>query len=98
MADRKEWVEKTKAKIDEWDRTVGEFEERMSTVSDEARAEYQERLAVAKRHLAGARGDLTRAREAGSDRWKELEKDVTETWKTTRNMLERSLEELRKVS
>ena len=98
MASREDWVEQTREKVDEWDQIVDELEDRVSSVSGDIRAVYREQLAAARQHLGEARTQLMRIEETSRDSWADLKEDVTATWDTTRSAMERSLEDLKKLS
>ncbi len=98
MVSRRDWVEQTKKKVDEWDQVVDELEDRISSVSEDSRAGYRAQLAAARQHLGEARTQLMRIQQTSRDTWTDLKEDVTATWDTTQNAMERSLDEVKKLS
>lgn len=88
MADRKQFVGKLKARLDEWDAQIDELEAKAKGAEASARSRYEDEVADVRRRAREARSTLTKLRDAGDDAWKELRDGAEESW----NALQRALE------
>lgn len=84
---RTEWIERAKSKLDEWD-------DRMSALEHEAKAEYRDKLAKARSHMGKAKAQVEKARSAGNEAWSETSETLEKAWKDEKEIIEGTLAEL----
>jgi len=81
---RNEWIEQAKSKLDEWN-------ERMSALEHEAKAEYHDTLAKARTHVSKATAQVARAGSVGSDAWAESSETLQKAWNDEKEIIEDAL-------
>jgi chromosome segregation ATPase len=69
---RDAYVEKMKAKLDEWNADIAKLEARARQKETDAQKRYQERIASIKEKRNAVEEDLDKLRRAGSDAWEDL--------------------------
>lgn len=85
MSTRDEFVEKTKAKIDEWSAEIDKLEAKAKSASAEQRAKYNERVESLRTHRDEAKSTLSKVKEASADAWVEFKAGCE---KATNNLVE----------
>jgi cell division protein FtsB len=82
---RDEFVESLKQQLDELNAEVDELEAKMNDARDDARKQYEEKLAQARAEGTRARQKLEEVRDAGEDSWEDLKGEAEHAWKALRN-------------
>ncbi|EXJ14973.1 sll1863 family stress response protein [Imhoffiella purpurea] len=72
MTDREAYVEKLKAKLDEWDAEIDKLEAKAKSVGADAEVKYHEQIAKLKEHRAEASSRLAELRSASGDAWQDI--------------------------
>jgi hypothetical protein len=87
MPDRHQYVEKLKAKLDEWDRELATFEDRARSASDDVKKRSHLALAdlmTARQQLSHS---LTEIVDASDDAWQALRLSMDRAWDNVRTGL-----------
>jgi len=69
---RDAYVEKMKAKLDEWNADIAKLEAKARQKEADAQKRYQERIASLKEKRKAVEEELDKLRRAGSDAWEDL--------------------------
>ena len=73
---RDAYVQKMKAKLDEWNADIAKLEAKARQKEAEAREDYQQRVDELKAKRETVEADLDRMRKAGEDAWKDLKSGI----------------------
>ncbi len=94
---RKEWIEATKAKLDELDEALTGLERKASDARDRSSDELDARMAATRRGLTAARQRWATVKSSASDAWDGVSEEIGAAWETNKVALERSVEEIRRA-
>ncbi len=80
MTERDQYIEKTKAKIDQWNADIDRMKARAEEVGADARIEYQKRLDEMRAQRDEAEAQLKKLREASDDAWRDMKAGFDKAW------------------
>ena len=80
MSERDQYVEKAKAKIDEWNAEIGKMMEKVDAAQADAKVRYQKQLDEARRQRDLAEARLKEMREAGESAWSDMKSNFDKAW------------------
>lgn len=80
MSTRDEYVAQLKAKLDEWNAEIEEFEAKGKKAQAQARQEYLDRVTKLKQRRDDARGKLDEIRSASEGSWETLKAGAENIW------------------
>lgn len=90
MASRDEYVEKLKAKLDDWNADLARWEIKAKATQTDARAEYERRIDALRQQRDGAVDHLKRIQSSAGDAWVELARGADEAWEKIREAFEKA--------
>lgn len=96
MKERDEWVEKAKAKLDEWNEELDELEAKARVAKAEQKARYQRLLASLREYRDRLRNRISEVEEAGDAAWAELKDGAERGWRSLQEGFRAAVEEFRK--
>ena len=76
MSNREEYIEKTKAKLDQWNAEIDKMQARMEEAQADAKIEYQKQLKGMRKQRDEAEARLKELRESSDAAWE----DISEAW------------------
>lgn len=82
MSERQEYIDKLTEKLQRWDKEIAALDGKITTVSDDVKAEYQARLKELLEHKAVAQKKLREVRDSSEEAWQELQKGLEKSWDT----------------
>jgi len=74
--ERKAYVEKLRAQLEEWEAEIARLEARSRRVSADARQELTKQVDTLRARRDALRGQIAQAQRAGADAWGELRKGL----------------------
>lgn len=77
---RDEYVEKLKAKLDEWNTKIDALQAKADHVKPDMKAEYQSQLRNIKAKRDKAQGKLNELRETSKNAWEDLKAGAESAW------------------
>ena len=80
MSSRDEYLEKFKAKLDEWNADIGKLEERARDAQAEMQAEYREQLEALRRARDEALKEYDKVQGAAVDAWDAIAQGADKAW------------------
>ena len=95
MTNRQPYVEKLKARIDEWSAEIDKLEARAREARADARIEYDKTIAHLNALKTETRERLDEIRNAGESSWEELKDGADKAWTAMREGIEKARAELR---
>jgi vacuolar-type H+-ATPase subunit I/STV1 len=81
-SNRKAYLEKLKAKLDEWDAAIDRLSERGGQTVAQAKEEYQKQIAALKAQRQELEKKLRQLREASDSAWQDLKAGAESAWQT----------------
>ncbi|HIJ79281.1 MAG: coiled coil domain-containing protein [Desulfobulbaceae bacterium] len=90
MSKRDEYVEKMKIRLDEWNSKLAAVETRASQVKDEARAKYEDEMAVLCKKRDEAKQRLTELQGSSEEAWEELKSGMEQAWSSLKDAFEKA--------
>jgi hypothetical protein len=82
MGEKREvYVEKLKAKIDEWNTEIGKLEVKANQVKVDARAKYQKQVGELKKKQGEVEVKVRELKKAGDGAWQDMKVGVDVAWK-----------------
>lgn len=82
MSERDVYVEKMKAKLDEWNADLDRLEARTKAAQAEARSRYEQQIADLKAARDAAQQRLNELQHASGDAWLTLRQGTEDAWHT----------------
>lgn len=85
MANRKEFIESLKNRLDDLDNKIDELQDRGDEFEGEARKEYDKRLKDLKDKRREADRTLKEVQAASEDKWQQVKDEADHAWKALGN-------------
>lgn len=92
---RHEWIQETKARLDELDRSLAGLELRATEARHDITHEIEGRLNAARKSLDAALARWNILKDGAEEVWETVSEEIALAWETNRSTLEASLDELR---
>jgi predicted nuclease with TOPRIM domain len=83
MIDRKTYIEKMKAKMDEWDADMDTLQAKAEGAQADMRQHYAEQMDRLKQQQEEAREMLQKMTESGEAAWEDMRKGMEVAWEAT---------------
>lgn len=83
MIDRKAYIEKMKAQMDEWDQNLAKLEAKAEDARDEMKQYYDDQMVRLKAQQEEAREMLDKMSAASEAAWEDMRKGMETAWETT---------------
>lgn len=80
MTERNEFVERLKARIDEWNAEISKMEAQARKARADSQAQYEENLQKLRRQRDEARDKITELQQASDAAWDDVRKGAEEMW------------------
>lgn len=96
MKSRDEWVEKAKAKLDEWNEELDRLEARARVAKAEQKARYNRLVAELQEYRDKARKRIEEVEASGDSAWEELKKGAVSGWNALQKGFQAAMEEFKK--
>ena len=77
---REDYLNKVKAKLDEWNAEIGVLEARLDQVKADARIQYQKQLEDARKRRDELKQKLDQVSSSGEEAWGELKSGLDLAW------------------
>ena len=78
--DRDEFVEKMKAKLDEWNAEIDKLQAQARAAEAENKANYEKQLAEMRKHRDQAQAKMKEAQSASDAAWDDMRKGMENAW------------------
>lgn len=98
MRDRDEWVDRAKAKLDEWNEELDELEAKARVTQAEQKARYQRLLANLREYRDRLRNRISEIEESGDTAWDDLKEGAERGWNALQKGFQAAAEEFQKGS
>ncbi|MEX0958510.1 MAG: hypothetical protein WDZ63_04430 [Burkholderiales bacterium] len=85
MSDRDAYIEKVKAKIDQWNADIDKLQAKAKEVDADARIKYDEQIAELKKQRDEAEAKMKEARAASEEAWADLRAGFESAWDSVSN-------------
>ena len=82
MSNRDAYVQKMKAKLDEWNAEIAALEAKARGAQADARVEHEKHIAELRAERDQARARLDKLRAAGDDAWDDLAAGMEKAWRS----------------
>lgn len=92
---RREWLEISKRKLDEWDEAMQRLEARAADERPDAEGEAEPELSAAKQRLRDTHEYWSKVRRDTGEVWDSINEEVADAWETNQQALEKSMDEAR---
>jgi hypothetical protein len=96
MANRDEYVEKLKARMDEWNAELTRWEAKAKAAQTDARIDYERRIDTLRQQRDNAFDHLKRVQATAGDAWLELARGADEAWEKMRDAFEKARDHFQK--
>ena len=96
MTSRDEWVERAKAKLDEWNAELDELEAKAQAAKADQKTRYDSLISDLREYRDRARRRLEEIEESGDSAWAELKESAEKAWNTLSTGFRAAVEEFRK--
>jgi predicted nuclease with TOPRIM domain len=83
MIDRKVYIEKMKAKMDEWDADLEKLQATTQSAQADMKVQYEEQMARLRQQQDEAREMLSKMTEASEAAWEDMRKGMEAAWTAT---------------
>ncbi len=90
MANRDDYVEKLKARLDEWNAELTRWEARAKVVQTDVRIDYERRIETLRKQRDSAIDQMKRVQSAAGDAWLELARGADDAWEKMREAFEKA--------
>jgi len=87
MSTRDAYVDKMKAKLDEWNAEIDRLSAKVEGVQADAKLEYDRQIEVIKKQRDEARQHLNKLQAASDSAWEDLRKGADAAWENMTNAL-----------
>lgn len=90
MTNRDEYVERLKARLDEWNAELTRWEAKAKVAQTDARIEYERRIDALRQQRDSAVDQLKHIQSAAGDAWLELTRGADDAWEKMRDAFEKA--------
>ncbi len=95
MSDRDAYVDKMKAKLDEWNAEIGKMEAKSRQAEADMRLKYDEQLKKLRARRDEAEAQLKELQKASEDSWHRMRKGMDEAWDDMSRAFREAMERFR---
>jgi chromosome segregation ATPase len=96
MIDREEYVQKLKARLDEWNIEAAKWEAKAKTAQADMRAEYERQLALYRQRRDEGLRRMNEIQAASGDAWVEIMRGADDAWKRMQDAFDQARSKLGK--
>ncbi len=90
MTNRDEYVERLKARLDEWNAELTRWEAKAKVAQTDARIEYERRIDALRQQRDSVVDQLSHIQSVAGDAWLELARGADEAWEKMRDAFEKA--------
>ncbi len=90
MTDRDEYVEKAKARLDQWNAEIEKLQAKAKEARADAEIEYDKQIAEMRTRRDEAEQRLKELREAGDHAWKDVKEGLDRAWDSLSESFEKA--------
>lgn len=90
MKSRREYTEKLKQQLDDWNARIDEMEREAENASRDAREELRSHVRELKEKRDRVRSGLERLQDVGADAWEDIRRETDDAWTGIRNAFDRA--------
>ena len=90
MANRDEYVEKLKARLDEWNAELARWEAKAKVAETDARLDFQRHIDALRQQRDGAISQLKNVQTAAGDAWLEMARGADHAWEQMRDAFDKA--------
>lgn len=90
VSERDQYVEKTKAKLDQWNAEIDKVEAKMKEAEADAKLEYQKQLDEMRKRRNEAEAGLKEVADAGDQAWDDVRHGFERAWGSLSEAFERA--------
>ncbi|OOG21008.1 conserved coiled coil protein [Thioalkalivibrio denitrificans] len=80
MSDRDQYIEKMKARLDEWNADLAKLEAQAKSAEADMRMQYDRHIEELRRQRDQAEKQLRELRDAGEESWERIRKSMEAAW------------------
>jgi chromosome segregation ATPase len=80
MTERKQYIEKAKAKLDQWNADIDKFKAKVTESDADAKIEYSKQLDEMRNQRDKAKAKLTELHDASDDAWRDMKSGFDKAW------------------
>ena len=92
MSTRDQYIEKFKAKLDEWNAEIDRLEARGRQAEADSRIKYEKELSDLREKRDAAREKLEEIQHSSDDAWQDLKRGADDAWSAARDALAQAAE------
>ena len=96
MTARKEYVERLKQNLDQWNANLAELEDKARVARTDLRIEYEMQLEALRKHGEEATAKLKELQASGEDAWKDLTVGADSAWTAMREAIDKATSHFQK--
>jgi len=82
MSDKKQYIEKAKATLDQWDAEIDKTKAKLAEAEADGKIEYQKQLDEMRARRDEAEAKLNEVAEAGDDAWDDVKAGFDKAWES----------------
>lgn len=90
MSQRDEYIEKAKARLDQWNAEIDKLKAKADEAEADAKVRYQQQLQELRRHRDEAEKRIKDLQQAGDDAWMDLKTGFDKAWDSIGDAFERA--------
>ena len=95
ITDRDTYIQKLKAKIDDWNGEIAQVEKRLEGASEHAKIEAEEKLAELRRYRDDAQARLKELEQETGDAWDKVRERTDAAWESIQRGFTEALDRIR---
>lgn len=95
MSDRDVYVEKMKAKLDEWNADIDKLQAQAKIAEADARADYDKQLEEMRKQRNEAQAKLKEAQKASDAAWDDMRKGMETAWESISSSFQSAMSRFR---
>jgi len=90
MSQRDQYIEKAKARLDQWNAEIDKLEAKADEAEADAKVRYQQQLQELRRYRDDAEKRIKDLQQAGDDAWRDLKTGFDQAWDSIGDAFERA--------
>jgi chromosome segregation ATPase len=96
MSKRTQYIEKMKARLDQWDAEIGKLEAKVEELKADARIEYQKQIQEVRRHRDEAYSKVKELQNASDEAWGDVASGFDNAWGNIVQSIETAMSRFRR--
>lgn len=95
MADKDQYVEKAKARLDQWNADIDKLQAKAAEAQADARIEYEKQITQLRKQRDEAEAKLKEMSAAGEDAWRDMKTGFDKAWDDAASAFEKAMSRFR---